>query len=210
LQSRVRVGKKGIRALGVAESFRKRLGSRAVLAGVVMRSDMLVDGFVFGACTVGGMDSTEGVIEMWRRLSRMDINVVLLSGSVISWFNVVDLNKLHQAINIPLICISYRDSHGLDEVFRKRFPSDWEQRLSVHRSNGERSDIVLRTGYKVYVRCFGLLPTDAKNVLDKFTVDGHYPEPVRLAKLLARSALNYLEPFLGPEAGFADVGGETT
>nr|BAJ49694.1 conserved hypothetical protein [Candidatus Caldarchaeum subterraneum] len=210
MQSRVRVGKKGIRALGVAESFRKRLGSRAVLAGVVMRSDLLVDGFVFGACTVGGMDSTEAVLEMWQRLGRMDINVVLLSGSVISWFNVVDLNKLHQTIGTPLICLSYRDSRGLEEVFRRRFPSDWEQRLSVHLRNGERSDVVLKTGYKVYVRCFGLLPTDAKTVLDKFTVDGRFPEPVRLAKLLARGALNYLEPFLGSESGFADVGGETT
>ncbi|BAJ51349.1 conserved hypothetical protein [Candidatus Caldarchaeum subterraneum] len=210
MQSRVRVGKKGIRALGVAESFRKRLGSRAVLAGVVMRSDLLVDGFVFGACTVGGMDSTEAVLEMWQRLGRMDINVVLLSGSVISWFNVVDLNKLHQTIGTPLICLSYRDSRGLEEVFRRRFPSDWEQRLSVHLRNGERSDVVLKTGYKVYVRCFGLLPTDAKTVLDKFTVDGRFPEPVRLAKLLARGALNYLEPFLGSESGFADVGRETT
>ncbi|MEM4765961.1 MAG: DUF99 family protein, partial [Nitrososphaerota archaeon] len=60
--------KKGVRALGVAESFRKGIGGRAVLAGVVMRGDFVIDGVVFGECTVGGMDATDGILEMYRSL----------------------------------------------------------------------------------------------------------------------------------------------
>ena len=40
-------GKKAIRALGIAESFRKE-DRYSTLAGVVMRSDLIIDGFVFG------------------------------------------------------------------------------------------------------------------------------------------------------------------
>ncbi|MCS6785052.1 MAG: DUF99 family protein [Candidatus Caldarchaeum sp.] len=208
MPTKLRVGKKGIRALGISESFRKHVGSRAILAGVVMRSDMLVDGFGFSTCTVGGLDSTDSMIAMWQRLDREDINVVMLSGSVISWFNVVDLNRLYETMNIPLICLSYRDSKGLDDVFRKRFPDDWERRLAIHQSNGERTEILLKTGYKVFVRCLGLEVEEAKKVLDRFLVDGRYPEPVRLAKILARSVLKNLEPFLRPEPGVGNIGGE--
>jgi len=208
LPNRVRTGKKGIRAIGLAESFRKEIGSKAVIAGVVMRSDLLVDGFGFATCTVGGMDSTEKVIELWRRLERKDINVVLLSGSVISWFNVIDLNKLYREVETPLICLSYRESKGLDEVFRKRFPEDWETRLNVHLSNGERTPLKLKTGYSVFVRVFGVDTEDAKQVLDKFLVNGRYPEPVRLAKLLARSALNNLQPLFVQGPGLGNEGGQ--
>lgn len=204
----MRVGKKGIRALGIAESFRKQLGSKAVLAGVVMRSDMIVDGFALASCTVGGMDSTQSIIGLWRQLEREDINVVFLSGSVISWFNVIDLTKLYDTLNIPLICLSYRDSKGLEDVFRRRFPEDWETRLAVHRSNGERDVITLKTGHRVYVRPFGLELDEVKSVLDKFILDGRYPEPIRLAKLLARAALNNLQPLLGHETGLGDKAGE--
>ena len=205
----LRTGKKGIRALGIAESFRKEVGSRAVLAGVVMRSDLLVDGIALTYCTVGGMDSTDALISMWNSLRREDINIVFLGGSVISWFNIVDLPRLQQAINTPLVCITYRESRGLRDVLMTRFPEDWETRLRVHEGNGERVEVVLRTGYRLYVRCFGVGLEDAVKALDRFTLSGRYPEPVRVAKLIARSALNYLQPLVDHGAGAGDVGGET-
>jgi uncharacterized protein len=63
----VHVEKKAIRALGVAESFRKgnvssSSNNKAILAGVVMRSDLVIDGMVYGYSTIRGMDATERVI----------------------------------------------------------------------------------------------------------------------------------------------------
>ncbi len=192
MQKRVNVGKKGIRSLGIAESFRKEIGGKAVLAGVVMRSDLLIDGVTVTTCTVGGLDSTDKLITMWQSIQREDINVIILSGSVISWFNVVDLKRLQQAVNTPLICISYRESDGLDKVFQKYFPEDWMKRLEIHRSNGERQVVTLKTGYKLYIRNVGIELEIAKQLLDKFTLEGRYPEPVRIAKLVARSILALL------------------
>ncbi|MBC7109878.1 MAG: DUF99 family protein, partial [Archaeoglobi archaeon] len=64
--------KKGIRALGIAESFRKGY-PLSVLAGVVMRADWKIDGFACSLATVGGMDATEAVLKIFRDLSRRDI-----------------------------------------------------------------------------------------------------------------------------------------
>ena len=82
------IPKKGLRALGIAESYAGR--DYSTLAGVVMRKDLRIDGFSFGRVTVGGMDATDAILRMIRVLDRRDINVVLLSGCVIAWFNVID------------------------------------------------------------------------------------------------------------------------
>jgi len=82
------IPKKGLRAFGIAESFACRTCS--TLAGVVMRKDLRIDGFSFGNVTVGGMDATDSILGMVRWLNRRDINVIMLSGCVIAWFNVVD------------------------------------------------------------------------------------------------------------------------
>src|SRR5712692_465654 len=88
---RIHADKKGIRALGVAESFRKN-DTFSTLAGVVMRSDLIVDGFVFGRTTVGGDDSTLQIARMFSRLDRADVNLIILQGCVISLYNIVDVD----------------------------------------------------------------------------------------------------------------------
>ncbi len=45
----------------------------------------------------------------------------------------------------------------------------------------------LHTGYRVFARLSGISETDAGRVLDSFTLQGGVPEPVRVAKLLARA-----------------------
>jgi Uncharacterized conserved protein len=55
------LGKKGIRILGIAESFSSR--ERSLIAGVVMRKDLRIDGCAFGTVTVGGLDATDCIID---------------------------------------------------------------------------------------------------------------------------------------------------
>jgi len=185
--------KRGFRVLGVAESFSPGKGSRAALAGVVMRADGVVDGFVLGRCTVGGMDSTSAIIEMTRRLEREDLNLLMLNGCIISLFNVIDLQALSRETGLPLICVTYKSSEGLDERFRERFPSDWEERVAVYRSNGEREEMRLHTGHLLYVRRIGTTRREAQVVLNMLTRHGRVPEPLRLAKSLARALYSYWE-----------------
>lgn len=186
----VNVGKKAVRTLGVAESFSKKLGSKSILAGVVMRSDLVIDGVVLGSCTVGGLDATESILEMWRRLGRDDVNLIMLNGCVISWFNVINLRRLHEETTKPLICITYEHSEGIEEYFRRYFPEDWEKRLAIHRENGERSEVKLHTGYTVYIRCLGINEKKTKTILNKFTLHGRIPEPLRVAKQISNAYLS--------------------
>jgi endonuclease V-like protein UPF0215 family len=177
--------KKAIRALGIAESFRPT-AKRSTLAGVVVRTDLVVDGFVFGAVTVGGDDATDAVLRMYRRLNRGDVNLLMLAGCIISRYNIIDLDEVARRSALPVVCLTYNESKGLEGAIRRHFEHP-EERLESYRKLGARCRVVLRTGHALYARTVGISEADTKSVLDAFTLQGGMPEPVRLAKLLARS-----------------------
>jgi len=183
------LNKPALRALGIAESF-FRSSSRSCLAGVVMRGDLKIDGVAFSGATVGGDDATDAVLDIWDRLSRKDVNAVILSGAVISWFNIIDLQKVHKSLKIPIVCLTYEESPGLDLYLREHFPGD-EGKLSAYCRLGPRESVLLATGYEAYIRPIGLSLNEALALLNKFTFDGRLPEPVRVARLAARAAIRF-------------------
>ena len=186
---RLHANKKGLRCLGIAESFQKGKSREAVLAGVVMRGDFQIDGFALTKITVGGLDATEGVLSLFEDLKRRDINLLLLNGCVISWYNIIELSKVFKKIDLPLICVTYEESEGLEKFFKDNF-KDWKKRVAKYKKLGVRTPIKLHTKKKVLVRFLGIEDEkEVKRVLDKFTIQGAVPEPLRVARLLARALM---------------------
>ena len=102
-----------------------------------MRKDLRIDGFIFSTVTVGGMDATASVLRMVQELERSDINVIMLSGCVIAWFNIMNPALIAQETGIPVICVTYEDSEGLIADIRHHFPED-TARISAYENLGER------------------------------------------------------------------------
>jgi endonuclease V-like protein UPF0215 family len=175
--------KKGLRALGIAESYDGRTISS--LTGVVMRKDLRIDGFVFAEVTVGGTDATEIIIRMIHALERRDINVVLLSGCVIAWFNIIDPDRIFNETKIPVICVTYEESDGLLNDIRYHFPGD-EARVAAYLKLGERVPVELPTCQTIYLRTAGMGYPEAARFCKDFILDGKIPEPLRVARLCAR------------------------
>jgi len=139
------------------------------------------------------MDATDKIIGMYKALKRDDINVLMLNGCVISWYNVVDLKRIYEELALPLICVTYEESKGLEKYFMELFPDDYDRRIRIYHKNGPRTPITLHTGYSVYVRFLGMSLEEAKGILNKFTLHGAVPEPLRIARLLARGIMKTLQ-----------------
>lgn len=180
--------KSGVRVLGVSESFKKN-ETNSLAVGLVMRGDFRIDGF--GVCrpTIGGRDSTESLLNMFKRLNRQDIRAWMLGGSLISWFNVVDIVELYKATGIPVVCVTYHPSEGVEKYLREYFPEDWQSRLKILEKAGIRTPVNLDTGHEAFLTTAGVAIHSAKRLLDSFTLDGRIPEPIRVARLIA-AALN--------------------
>jgi endonuclease V-like protein UPF0215 family len=181
--------KKGLRTLAVAESFRISC-KHAILAGVVMRRDLIIDGVGISKSTIKGDDSTQNIISMWRNMNRNDINCIFLGGIIISMFNIVDGNEVYRSTGTPVISLTYNDSKGVAHNFRRVFPNSWQSKLEQYQKIGKRQRIVLQTGKTVFIRHWGLTLSDSIILLNYFTLQGSVPEPIRIAKLVARAYVN--------------------
>ena len=193
------INKRGIRVLGVAESF-KQGDKKSVLAGVVMRSDHVIDGLAFGTVTVGGMDATEGILHVFESLQRADINIMMLNGCVISWFNIIDIKQVYEQTGVPLICVTYEESGGLEEHIARHFEADErDSRIEAYKRLGNRVPVRLHDKYDVLIRFLGMEKDEAAAVLKKFTTygNGKVPEPLRVAKIAARAAFSRLAGLAG-------------
>ena len=185
----IRLEKKGLRGLAIAESFRET-NVTSKLAGVIMRRDFVLDGFVFGHATIGGDDSTESILSMYGKLNRQDISFMLISGLIISMYNIVDIKRLSKECKIPVIGVTYEESKGLDDAIMHHFPNSYETKIKQYQNLGARIEIRLHTGYDLFVRVEGCESNEAKRLLDAFTLQGSMPEPLRIAQLLARAELD--------------------
>jgi uncharacterized protein len=187
---RVHSEKKGIRVLGIAESFKKS-GKKSTLAGVVMRRDLIIDGMAFGSATIEGNDATDNIISIHRSLARDDINCILLDGLVISMYNIIDGEQVAAETGLPVIAITFEDSKGLEGSIKRHF-DDWQYKLEQYQRLGRREKITLKTGKNLFIRYWGLSQKKAVAILNSFTLQGSVPEPIRVAKLVARSHANAL------------------
>jgi endonuclease V-like protein UPF0215 family len=183
------IPKKGLRALGIAESYSGRSVSR--LAGVVMRKDLRIDGFTFSTVTVGGMDATASILRMVHDLERNDINVIMLSGCIIAWFNIINPARIAQETKIPVICVTYEDSDGIREEILHHFPDDIV-RISAYENLGGRIPVELHTHQTIFIRCWGIDSCDGARLCNDFTLEGKIPEPLRVARLCARKLIPVL------------------
>lgn len=195
------------RTLGVAFSDGDRVSR---VAGAVLRSDFALDGLAYGSCTVGGTDATDAVVDLTADLGREDVRHVCIAGVAPAWFNLLDLRRIHEALDRPLSAVSYEASPGLEPALREAFDGDaLDARLERYRALPPRQPVAVghRTdaseddeehdraggdaeddaGDVVYVRALGVGDEHAAEVVRGFTHESGRPEPVRVAREVARA-----------------------
>ena len=178
--------KRGIRVLGIAESF-KKTSICSTLAGIVMRRDLIIDGMTFGTATIEGNDSTQNILSMYRSLKRNDINCIIIDGLVISMYNIIDGKEIHESTDIPVIAVTFKDSEGLDGAINHHFPKCSKTKLEQYHKLGQRDKILLKTGKNLFIRYWGISLKEASAIVNSFTLQGSIPEPIRIAKIVARA-----------------------
>ena len=180
--------KKGIRGLAIAESFSQD-SKKSVLSGIVMSTDLVIDGFVISHSTVGGDDATDAILTMYKKLDRPDVSFLLISGIVISLYNIIDLKRISEETGLPVIGVTYEESKGIEDAIKHHFPDSYKSKLAEYSKLGSREKITLHTSHNLYIRNEGCTLLEAKQLLDKITLQGSIPEPLRIGQLLANTLL---------------------
>ncbi len=178
--------KAAVRVFGVAESAPPHART-TILGGVVMRADFIIDGMVFGTATIGGMDGTDAVLDLIQRISREDIGCIMLHGSVIALYNMIDLQQLHDKSSLPIISVTKETQGDIREHLLATFPDEWEARWNIVCRNGPMQPLTLPTDNDVFVQFHGAEWRVVKTLLERLTRFGGLPEPIRVARIFART-----------------------
>ena len=156
----------------------------APLVAVLFDNLRLLD-VTWGRIEVDGRDAN---IVLRHLLARMRFDAVMLSGISFGGFNVVDIASLSKSVRKPIIAVTGERprNQAVSRALREHF-TDWRARWSIVRSAGRTHSFApLRSEPRLYFEVRGATPLFAKQAIASTAVISRLPEPVRVARILAR------------------------
>ena len=173
--------------MGVDDGSFDRRDAWAPLAAVLMAVPSRVEALRLGRVRVDGEGAAESIATLVRATGGLDsARALLLDGAVVGGFNVVDLDQLTDDLGIPVVAVTHHppDFRAIHAALRKWFPRDADRRwrrLRQHR-------LFRLPGVPVWIAAAGCGRFEAAGLVRRTIVEGHTPEPVRLAHLVASAA----------------------
>jgi len=173
------------RVMGIAESFSLN-PPLSFISGIVMRRDFNIDGAAIANITVNGSDATDKIVDMYKKMHRNDISAMVINGCILSMYNIVEAERIKEQTSLPVVCIASREGKNLENTMALHNEIN---KIEAYRKLGRQSGIMLKTGYHIWVRVFGLNLSEAASLLNSYTINGKVPEPVRVAGLISSACL---------------------
>ncbi len=181
-----RVIKSEIRVLGVDDGkFVPHTEGVAIVVGVVFRGGCWLDGVMHTHVAIDGLDATEQIASMINGSPHCkQLRLVMLNGITFAGFNVVDIERLNLATKLPVIALT-RDKPDL-EAIRKALDNlpESEERWKIVLEAGEIHEFCCR-GKQIYMELAGISLFDAREIVKLTSTRSSFPEPLRVAHLIA-------------------------
>lgn len=165
-------------------SFLKGITRKALLATVLLRG-VKVENVKITEITVDGLDATKKLVAI---LSRWKFAAILLAGVSFAGFNVIDPLVIHEKFEKPVIIISRTkpNNKAVKQALQQHF-EDWKIRWEVIEKLGPVHKINVLSGEPpLYVETVGVGVKWAGNLIRALAVLSRVPEPIRVARLIAR------------------------
>ena len=174
--------------LGIDDGPFRRDGVRAPIAAVLLSLPRRIEAVERSFVTVDGTDATDRILRLVRRTASVgDLRALLLDGPLVGGFNVVDLDRLTEELRLPVVTVSRHrpDLRRIREVLDRYFPRDGAERWRLLRRHPPRP--WGRGPGPLWGTVLGAGRREAARLLDRAAVDGRWPEPLRLAHMVARA-----------------------
>ena len=177
--------KKQIRILGIDDSPFTFTDKYGMVIGVVMRGGEYLECVLRSQVMIDGNEATSVCIEMIQNTKhRQQLKVIMLDGAALGGFNIVDIKKVYESTNLPIITVT-RDKPDFERIklaLQKNF-NDWKERWRILK-NGELHTVETKHN-PIYIKCEGISLEETKEIINLSTIRGAIPEPLRIAHLIA-------------------------
>ncbi|MBD3241654.1 MAG: DUF99 family protein, partial [Chitinivibrionales bacterium] len=141
-----------------------------------------LDGVLVGQVTPDGDDAADEIIRLVRESPFVSqLQLILVQGVTLGGFNVVDLFAIHERLGVAALAVCRRrpDREAVRAALDKRIANpDVKWRII------ERLGPMEPAG-KVFVQRVGLTLDEATAVIERLSMHGSMPEPLRVSHLVA-------------------------
>ena len=144
-----------------------------------------IDDARIGVVQVDALDSTDIIL---RLLKGTRTSVVFLSGASFAGFNIVDAQRLHNTLHIPIIIISREkpDNASVKHALKKHF-TDWRTRWELIGKLGRIHAFAPKPSEQpLHFESIGITAAQAKRIIRAYCVTSRVPEPIRVAGIMAK------------------------
>jgi len=178
--------KSEIRILGVDDGkFVPHTQGAVIVVGVVFRGGCSIDGVMHTHVAIDGFDATEQLASMIKSSPHCkQLRLVMLNGITFAGFNVVDIKRLNLATKLPVIAVT-RDKPDLEAVRKalNNLPKS-EERWKTILAAGDIHEVRC-VGKEIYLELAGISLADAQEIVELTSTSSRFPEPLRVAHLIA-------------------------
>jgi len=157
---------------------------KAPLVSLLLQGKSIID-FQMNNIKVDGLDATEKLTSMLRHWS---FDSVILAGVSFAGFNLIDANAVFEEFKKPVIIVARTKPNDVTvkNALLKHF-EDWRARWGVIEKLGPVREIVsMPNEPSIYTEIIGANLNWASDLVRKLSTCCRIPEPVRVARLVAR------------------------
>lgn len=176
--------KENIRAIGIDDGyFKPKTKSKTKLVAVLLRADCRLEGILCNEISVDALDATQLILKMLKSDEKKFLkqaSAIFLDGINFAGFNIADIEVLQRELRLPIIVV-FRKMPRMQEIAKalQRF-EDCDLRMELIKKAGK-----IHKADKIFFQCKGIDASTAKQLIKKFSIHSHLPEPVRIAHLVA-------------------------
>src|SRR5207245_9715913 len=146
------------RFLGIDDAPFRFSDETVPIVGVVVEAPSYIEGVLTTLAEVDGHDATERIAAMVRGSRyRAGLAAILIDGTAVGGFNVIDIEAVHAAVDRPVITVTRKRPNlgSIETALRRRF-DDWQERLGIIRRHELEP---IRTGHGMgWVTCVRDMP----------------------------------------------------
>lgn len=157
---------------------------KAPFVSVLLQGKSIID-FQMNNIKVDGLDATEKLTSMLRHWS---FDSVILAGGSFAGFNLIDANAVFEEFKKPVIIVAETKPNDVTvkNALLKHF-EDWKARWEFIEKLGPVREIVsMPNEPSIYTEIIGANLNWASDLVRKLSTCCRIPEPVRVARLVAR------------------------
>lgn len=177
--------KKEARVVGIDDGpFKKGSKGNVLIVGVVYRGGQFMDAVLSTKARIDGTNATEKIGRMIQKCKyRTQLRAVFLNGIAVGGFNIIDLEKLHKMLRLPIIAVvrKYPDFAKIKKALQligKPHRFKLIEKLPKPTKAG-----------KIYIQFVGTTSDQAKELVKLTSTHSFFPEPIRIAHLIARGVV---------------------